>query len=119
MANRASLQTSSESSCQRVDRQLEFPGFSSGGYGFQILDPALAHWGQDWYDLDDVYADCEDDAYYRYNRSHPGSGIAVNIDFKELKSCRQAPGWRFRVGLFYSSRRASIGCRREALKAGK
>jgi hypothetical protein len=68
----------------RVGRPAYYNGytqFSYGGYGFQMLDPVPAYWGQNWYDSDDVYVDYEDDGYYMYNRSYPGVGIAVNINF--------------------------------------
>jgi hypothetical protein len=68
----------------RIGRPLYdngFARFSYGGYGFQILDPVPAYWGPDWYDSDDVYVDYDNDGYYLYNRSYPGVGIALNIEF--------------------------------------
>ena len=59
-----------------------YPRFSYGGYGFRILDPVPAYWGDNWYDSDDVYVDYGDDGYYMYNRSYPGAGIAIGIDFQ-------------------------------------
>jgi hypothetical protein len=58
-----------------------FPRFQYDGYYVTFVDPWPETWPATWYQTDDVYIDYTDDGYYVYDRSRPGSGIAVTIAF--------------------------------------
>lgn len=55
------------------------PRFQYNGYWFSSVDPWPEYWANDWYDTDDVYVDYVDNGYYLFNRSYPGSGIAISV----------------------------------------
>lgn len=58
-----------------------YPRFQYDGYWVTFADPWPEQWPDTWYQTDDTYLDYSDDGYYLYNRSRPGPGIAVTINF--------------------------------------
>jgi hypothetical protein len=58
-----------------------YPRFQYDGYWVTFADPWPEQWPETWYQTDDTYLDYTDDGYYLYNRSRPGPGIAVTINF--------------------------------------
>jgi hypothetical protein len=58
-----------------------YPRFQYDGYWVTFVDPWPEAWAPTWYDTDDVYIDYTDDGYYLYDRSYPGTGIAITLSF--------------------------------------
>ena len=58
-----------------------YPRFQYDGYWVTFVDPWPDTWLANWYETDDVYLDYTGDGYYLYDRTRPGSGIAVTIAF--------------------------------------
>jgi hypothetical protein len=55
------------------------PRFQYGGFWFSVVDPWPENWSTNWYQNNEVYIDYSGDGYYLYNRSYPGSRIAVEV----------------------------------------
>jgi len=55
------------------------PRFQYGGVWLSVLDPWPEFWGANWYADDDMYIGFSDGGYYLYNRSYPGSQIALSV----------------------------------------
>jgi len=55
------------------------PRFQYGGVWLNVLDPWPEFWGADWYHDDDVYIGFSGGGYYLFNRSYPGSQIALSV----------------------------------------
>ena len=56
-----------------------YPRFQYNGYWFDVLDPWPESWSDNWYENDNVYIIYSNDGYYLYNRSYPGTGIAISV----------------------------------------
>jgi hypothetical protein len=55
------------------------PRFQYGGVWLSVLDPWPEFWGPNWYADDDMYIGFSGGGYYLYNRSYPGSQIALSV----------------------------------------
>ena len=55
------------------------PRFQYGGLWLSVLDPWPEFWGANWYADDDVYIGISGGGYYLFNRSYPGSPVALSI----------------------------------------